>query len=137
MTASDFGVTVTSGSELTANETGFDFLIRSDALNEYFIPQIKFTTLPETFQVIELDLNNTTDTAVKMKLKIISTSGISVTKEIGLTANTARTVEVLNELADGSKIASVCITFENQQEVNGSFVMIEDRTIQVLGMRIR
>ena len=136
-TASDFGVTVTSGSELTANETGFDFLIRSDALNEYFIPQIKFTTLPETFQVIELDLNNTTDTAVKMKLKIISTSGISVTKEIGLTANTARTVEVLNELADGSKIASVCITFENQQEVNGSFVMIEDRTIQVLGMRIR
>ena len=62
---------------------------------------------------------------------------LSRAKEIGLTANTARTVEVLNELADGSKIASVCITFENQQEVNGSFVMIEDRTIQVLGMRIR
>ena len=72
-----------------------------------------------------------------MTLKIISTSGISVTKEIGLTANTARTVEVLNELSDGSKVASVCITFENQKEVNGSFVMIEDRTVQVLGMRLR
>ena len=137
MTASDFGVTVTSGSEYVASATGYNFTIRSDENNEYFIPQIKFTGLPQTFQVIELDLNNTTDVAVTMKLKIVSTSGIAVTKSIGLTANTARTIEVFNELSDGSKVASVSITFENQKEVNGKFEKVDDRTLEILGMRIR
>ncbi|MBR4942855.1 MAG: DUF4091 domain-containing protein, partial [Clostridia bacterium] len=137
MTASDFGVTVSQGSEYVASGTGYAFTVRSDESDEYFIPNIKFTTLPNDFDVIELDLKNTTDTAVKMKLKITSTEGISVTKEIGLTANTARTIEVYNELSDGSKIDVVSITFENQKEVNGSFETIGDRTLEIMGIRIK
>ena len=87
--------------------------------------------------MIELDLNNTTDEAVKMKLKITSASGISVTKEIGLTANTARTVEVYNALSAGSKVASISIVFENRTLVNGKWESINDRTIEIMGMRVK
>lgn len=136
MTASDFAVSVTEGSEYTAKGTGYAFTIRSNEANEYFIPQITFTSIPDTFQVIELDLCNTTDVAVKMTLKITA-DGISVSKEIGLTANTTRTVEVLNSLSNGKKIEKISITFENQREVNGEFEMIGERTVEIMGMRIR
>ena len=137
MKANGFGVSVSNGSEMNANETGYSFVLRSDAENEYFIPQIKFTTVPETFQVVEIDLKNTTNEAVNMKLKITSTDGISVVMDIGLTANTARTVEVLNTLSNGSKVASISITFDNFEEINGEFVMVGDRTLDVTGIRIK
>lgn len=137
MTASEFSVSVSSGSEYVAKDTGYAFTMRSNAEDDYFIPQIKFTDIPETFQVIELDLHNTTNEAVKMKLKITSTDGISVTKEIGLTKNTVRTIEVLNELSNSKKVASISITFENKKEVNGAFIMIGERTLEIMGMRIR
>ena len=137
MTASNFGVTVTAGSEYVQSGTGYNFTICGNLSNDYFIPSIKFSTVPDTFQVIELDLKNTTNEAVVMKLKITATDGISVTKEIGLTANTERTIEVLNELASGKKVGSVSITFENKKEVNGEFILIGERTIEIAGMRIR
>lgn len=137
MTASGFGVSVSTGSEYTAKDTGYAFTMRSNEQDDYFIPQIKFTSVPETFQVIELDLHNTTDEAVKMTLKVTSADGISVSKQIGLTANTTRTVEVLNELSSGKKVASISITFENKREVNGEFIMIGDRTVEIMGMRVR
>jgi len=138
LTSSEVNVTVSDNSSYQAKDTGYAFTIKSDANNEYFIPQIKFTSgVPNTFQVIELDVKNTKNEAVKMKLKITSTSGISVTKEIGLTANTARTVEVYNALSAGSKVASISIVFENQTLVDGNFEMINDRTIEIMGMRVK
>ena len=132
-----FGVTASNGSERTVSGTGYAFTIRSNAANEFFLPQIKFTGFPNNFQVIELDVTNTTDEAVAMKLKIVSTDGISVSKDIGLTANTSRTIEVLNELSEGSQIASICIVFENQKEVDGEFIIIGERTIEISGIRIK
>ena len=137
LTSSAVTVSVSDGSEFTAKDTGYTFTIRSNEEDDFFIPQVKFKGIPDDFDVIELDLANTTDVAVSMKLKITSTSGISVSKNIGLTANTTRTVEVYNELSDGSKIESISIVFENKKEVNGQFIMLEERTIEIMGMRIK
>ena len=137
LTSEDVKVSVTAGSSMQASETGYSFKIRGNAFNDYFIPNIKFTGVPKQFDVIELDVSNTTNEAVKMKLKITSTSGVSVSKEIGLTANTSRTVEVWNALADGSEIESISIVFENKKESNGIFDLIGERTIEIKGMRIR
>ena len=121
-----------------AKGTGYAFTIKSNADDDYFIPQIMFTSgIPDTFQVIELDLENTTNEAVEMKLNIISTDGIAVTKEIGLTANTARTVEVYNALSAGSKVAYISIEFENKRLENREFVKVGDRTIEIMGMRVK
>ena len=136
MQANDFVVSVSEDSEMMQKDTGYAFTIKSN-LDDYFIPQIKFTGLPKTFDVIELDLVNTTDQDVKMTLKIVSTGGIAFTKEIGLTANTSRTVEVWNGLADGSKVASVNIAFENKEKVGSVFVPLGDRTVEVMGIRLR
>lgn len=136
MQANDFGVTVSDGSTKTQKDTGYAFAINSN-LDDYFIPQIKFTSLPKTFDVIELDLANTTNQDVKMTLKIVSTGGIAFTKEIGLTANTSRTIEVWNGLAEGSRVASVNIAFENKVKVGSVFVPLGERTVEVMGIRLR
>jgi hypothetical protein len=137
MHGSGFNVTASNGSEYKVSGTGYAFTIRSNNASAFFLPQIKFNGLPSSFQVIELDVTNTTDEAVSMKLKIVSTDGISVSKDIGLTANTSRTTEVLNELSEGSEIASISIVFENQKEVDGEFITIGERTIEISGMRIK
>ena len=136
MQANDFGVTVSDGSTMTQKDTGYAFAINSN-LDDYFIPQIKFTSLPKTFDVIELDLANTTNQDVKMTLKIVSTGGIAYTKEIGLTANTSRTIEVWNGLAEGSRVESVNIAFENKVKVGPIFVPLGERTVEVMGIRLR
>ena len=136
MQANDFGVTVSDGSTMTQKDTGYAFAINSN-LDDYFIPQIKFTSLPKTFDVIELDLANTTNQDVKMTLKIVSTGGIAFTKEIGLTANTSRTIEVWNGLAEGSRVESVNIAFENKVKVGSIFVPLGERTVEVMGIRLR
>lgn len=136
MQANDFGVTVSDGSTMTQKDTGYAFAINSN-LDDYFIPQIQFTSLPKTFDVIELDLANTTNQDVKMTLKIVSTGGIAFTKEIGLTANTSRTIEVWNGLAEGSKVESVNIAFENKVKVGPIFVPLGERTVEVMGIRLR
>ena len=136
MQADDFGVSVSEGSTMTQKDTGYAFAINSN-LDDYFIPQIKFTSLPKTFDVIELDLANTTNEDVKMTLKIVSTGGIAYTKEIGLTANTSCTVEVWNGLADGSKVASVNIAFENKVKVGSVFLPLGERTVEIMGIRLR
>ncbi len=136
MQANDFGVTVSDGSTMTQKDTGYAFAINSN-LDDYFIPQIKFTSLPKTFDVIELDLANTTNQDVKMTLKIVSTGGIAFTKEIGLTANTSRTIEVWNGLAEGSRVESVNIAFENKVKVGPIFVPLGERTVEVMGIRLR
>lgn len=137
MQANDFGVTVSDGSTMTQKDTGYAFTINSNANDDYFIPQIQFTSLPKTFDVIELDLANTTNQDVKMTLKIVSTGGIAFTKEIGLTANTSRTIEVWNGLAEGSRVGSVNIVFENKVKVGTIFVPLGERTVEVMGIRLR
>ena len=136
MQAEGFGVKVSAGSTMTQKDTGYAFAINSN-LDDYFIPQIKFTSLPKTFDVIELDLANTTNQDVKMTLKIVSTGGIAFTKEIGLTANTSRTIEVWNGLAEGSRVESVNIAFENKVKVGPIFVPLGERTVEVMGIRLR
>ena len=136
MQANDFGVTVSDGSTMTQKDTGYAFAINSN-LDDYFIPQIEFTSLPKTFDVIELDLANTTNQDVKMTLKIVSTGGIAFTKEIGLTANTSCTIEVWNGLAEGSRVESVNIAFENKVKVGPIFVPLGERTVEVMGIRLR
>ena len=136
MQVDNFGVSVSEGSTATQKDTGYAFTIQSN-LDDYFIPQIQFTSLPKTFDVIELDLANTTNQDVKMTLKIVSTGGIAFTKEIGLTANTSRTIEVWNGLAEGSRVASVNIAFENKVKVGSIFVPLGERTVEVMGIRLR
>lgn len=136
MQVDNFAVSVSEGSTATQKDTGYAFTIKSN-LDDYFIPQIKFTSLPKTFDVIELDLANTTNQDVKMTLKIVSTGGIAFTKEIGLTANTSRTIEVWNGLAEGSRVASVNIAFENKVKVGSVFVPLGERTVEVMGIRLR
>ena len=137
MHASDFGVSVSEGSTLMQKGTGYAFTINSNANDDYFIPQIRFTSLPNTFEVIELDLANTTDEAVQMTLKIVSTSGVAYTKEIGLTANTSSRIEVWNGLSDGSKVASVNITFTNKVKSGSTFIPLGSRTVEIMGIRLR
>ena len=137
MQAEGFGVSVSSGSTKVQKGTGYAFTINSKANDDYFIPQIQFTSLPKTFDVIELDLANTTNEAVKMTLKIVSTSGVAYTKEIGLTANTSRTIEVWNGLSDGSKVASVNIAFVNKVKVGSVFLPLGPRTVEIMGIRLR
>ena len=137
MQAEDFKVSVSKGSTMTAKDTGYEFTINSNAADDYFTPQIQFTSLPKTFDVIELDLTNTTNEAVKMTLKIVSTSGIAYTKEIGLTANTSAKIEVWNGLSDGSKVASVNIAFVNKIKVGAFFLPLGPRTVEIMGIRLR
>ena len=93
--------------------------------------------MPKTFNVIELDLSNTTDKAVKMTLKIVSTGGIAFSKEIGLTANTSATVEVWNGLSEGSKVKEVRIDFINGEGTGPSFRPLGKRTVEIMGIRLR
>ena len=137
MTANTFGVLVTAGSSVTKTATGYDFTIVSKASDRLFIPKITFTGLPKTFKVIELDLENNTDEATMMKLRIVYTDGMSETKDIGLTANTAKMIEVLSRNGEGKKIQSVEIRFENTVTINGIKVPIGARSISVKGMRVR
>ena len=137
MTASTFNVSVSEGSTMAQVGTGYRFTIKSSEVVEYFIPSIKFETVPETFNVIELDLVNNTDELVNMTLRIVDTNGIAYSADIGLTANTARMVEVINGLSEGRKVASVSIRFENRKEVDGEFVTIKDRLIEVNGIRVK
>ena len=136
MHAEDFAVSVSEGGSMEKKGTGYAFTINS-SFDENFIPQIKFTSLPKTFNVIEIDLANTTNDAVKMTMKIVSTNGIAFTKEIGLAANTSRTVEVWNGLSSGSKVASVNIAFVNQEKVGPIFLPLATRTVEITGIRLR
>ena len=137
MYADDFAVTVSDGSTATKKDTGYAFEINSSILKPTFIPRITFTGLPKTFNVIELDLSNTTDKAVKMTLKIVSTGGIAFSKEIGLTANTSATVEVWNGLSEGSKVKEVRIDFVNGEGTGLSFRPLGKRTVEIMGIRLR
>ena len=73
-----------------------------------------------------------------MKLRIVYTDGSNETKDIGLTANTAKSVEVLSRKGSGKKIDSVQIRFENlTKDEYGSDVPIANRYISIKGMRVR
>lgn len=137
MLAEDFKVEVSKGSEVSNDGINFNFVVRSDNNDDYFIPQIKFTGLPSKFKVVEVDIKNTTDEAVKMYLRINYTDGTSEQKDIGLTANTYRTVEMLSRTKTEKQIASIAIRFENKTDVDGSLVVLGDRTITVSGIRVR
>ncbi|MBE5736981.1 MAG: DUF4091 domain-containing protein [Clostridiales bacterium] len=134
LTASTFNVTVTEGSSLAYNETGYDFTIVSKN-EKFFTPKITFNGLPDTFKVIEIDLENNTNQTTVMSLRFIYSDGSSETKDIGLTANTARMVEVLSRNGKGKKITSVEIRFENRTSANGP--LVGDRNVSIKGMRVR
>ena len=134
LTASTFNVTVTEGSSLAYNETGYDFTIVSKN-EKFFTPKITFNGLPDTFKVIEIDLENNTNQTTVMSLRFIYSDGSSETKDIGLTANTAKMVEVLSRNGKGKKITSVEIRFENRTSANGP--LVGDRNVSIKGMRVR
>ena len=138
ITSNTFSVKVTEGSTFTKTATGYDFTIVSKANDKIFIPRITFDGLPNSFKVIEIDLENNTDELAMMKLRIVYTDGSNETKDIGLTANTAKSVEVLSRKGSGKKIDSVQIRFENlTKDEYGRDVPIADRYISVKGMRVR
>ena len=70
-----------------------------------------------------------------MSLRFIYSDGSSETKDIGLTANTARMVEVLSRNGEGKKIEAVEIRFENRTSTNGPLVGV--RNVSIKGMRVR
>ena len=134
ITTNSFSVSVTEGSTFTKTATGYDFTIASKAGDKYFIPKITFDGLPTTFKVIEVDLENNTDELAMMLLRIVYTDGTNEEMDIGLTADTAKTVEVLSRKGSGKKIDSVQIRFENLTKEK---LPIADRYISVKGMRVR
>lgn len=137
MTVGTFSVAVTKGSALAKTATGYDFTIVSNPSDRLFVPKITFKGLPESFRIIEMDLENNTDEATMMKLRIVYTDGMSETKDIGLTANTAKMIEVLGRSGEGKKIASVEIRFENTKTVDGIKVPVDTRRVSVKGIRVR
>ena len=137
LTASTVNVTVTDGSTKTNNATGYDFTIVSKAESRLFVPKITFTGLPTSFKVIEMDLENNTNEATKMNLKIVYTDGMSETKDIGLTENTSKMIEVLLRSGEGRKVQSVEIRFENTVTIDGVRVPVGTRYVSVKGIRVR
>ena len=119
------------------DDNNFNFVIKSNENDQYFLPQIKFTGVPSKFKVVEMDIANTTDVPVSMYLRISYTDGTSEMKDIGLTENTARTVEVLSRTKTEKEIAYIAIRFDNTKEVDGNIEVIGDRTITVSGIRVR
>jgi hypothetical protein len=132
---------VTQGSTVAKGNEEVTFTIKSKGGNSAveamrFVPKVSFS-LKEEVRTIELDLENTEDETVMMTLVIIGEDGSSCTADIALTANAKHTVEVLNRLADGVKVASIEIRFVNG-ELNGDEVtLLADRTIKLSGIRIK
>ena len=136
MHADDFKVTVSDGSTATKKDTGYVFTINSLLIPKK-IPRITLKGLPDTFEVIELDLANNTDRAVKMTLKIVSTDGIAFSKEIGLTANTSSKIEVWNGLSEDSEVSAIFIDFVNGEGTEANFKPYSTRHIEIMGIRLR
>ena len=134
ISASSFSVAVTEGSSLAYNETGCDFTIVSKDIKG-FIPTITFNGLFENFSVIEIDLENNTNETTAMKLTFNYTDGSFESKDIGLTANTARMIEVLARNGEGKKIENVAIEFENRTSTRGP--LVGPRQVSIKGMRVR
>ena len=84
-----------------------------------------------------MDLENNTNEATKMNLKIVYTDGMSETKDIGLTENTSKMIEVLLRSGEGRKVQSVEIRFKNTVTINGEEVAVGNRYVSVKGMRVR
>ena len=95
MQAENFKVELSVGGEYAVEGTNFNFTIRSSATIKNFIPKIKFTGIPEDFNVIEVDVKNTTNEAVKMYLRINYADGTFEMKDAVLTENTFATLELL------------------------------------------
>ena len=132
MQASNFNITLSAGSTKVAKDTGYEFSMVGNPSDDYFIPSIKFSSVPKNFTVIEMDLANTSSQPVKMTLKIVSTGGTAFTKEIGLTAGTSCAVEVWNGLKSSSKVDFVQIAFANAE-----FEVGETKTVEIMGVRFR
>lgn len=133
--AESFKITMSAGSSYSAIDGGYgyNFVIKS-GITDIFIPQIKLSGLPSNFKVIELDIKNNTDEATAMYLRIVYKNGSSEMKDIGLTADTFRTVEVLSRSKSGSPIDYVQIRFDNRDE---NMQPIKDRHITLTGIRVR
>ena len=70
-------------------------------------------------------------------LVLVGENGSTYSTDISLTANTKWTVEVLNRLADGVKVKSFEITFENGKLEGETVNLIEDRQVILSGIRIK
>ncbi len=132
--AESFKVEVTAGSSFVKTESGYNFAINSNPTISYFIPSITFTGLPKEFKTIEVDVENTTDKPVAMYLRIVYTDGMSETKDVGLTANTFRTVEVMKRAKGNRRVEKVQIRFDNLGEGNA---LLGERTVSITGIRVR
>lgn len=132
---------VSEGSTAVVGEKEVTFTIKSKmgrtpVETMRFVPQLSFA-LNQDLRTIELDLENTEDETVVMTLVLIGEDGSNCTADISLTANTKYTVEMLNQLADGVKIASVQIRFVNGELEGEKINLIADRTIKLSGIRIK
>ena len=133
--------TVTEQSNVTATENGLIFDIKSVEKGSListmrFVPKVK-VDFAYDFKTIELDLENTKDSTVMMKLVLVGNNGSTYSTDISLTANTKWTVEVLNRLADGVKVKSFEITFENGKLEGDTVNLIADRQVILSGIRIK
>lgn len=133
--------TVTENSSVTAVGDTLVFDIKSvdkgNAVNTMrFVPKIS-VDLGLTFRTLELELENTKDTTVMMTLLIKGEDGSSFSTDISLTANTKYTVEVLNRLAEGVKVKSFEIQFENGKLEGETVTLTPDRQVILSGIRTK
>ena len=139
--ASDYNVSVSTGSSFEKGTNSIVFNVVSDVKSTTtqtlrFKPYIALDAASE-FSVLELDIKNLKDTAVEMKLSIISTDGFVHEVDIGMLGNYGETVEVLNKLSAGSKVKEIRIEFLNVYTEGEELVLYADRQIEVTGIRFK
>ena len=132
---------VTENSSVTATEDALIFDIKSVDKGDFvdnmlFVPSIS-VNLDMSLRTIELDLENTEDFTVIMTLVLVGEDGSNFSADISLTANTKCTVEVLNRLADGIKVESFAINFENGKLKGETVDLVADRQIILSGIRTK
>ena len=115
-----------AGGTCNVDGNDFKFGLTGVLLEKGKVPEIKFVGLPDRFKVVEIDLANTTNAPLTMTCRIIFTDGTFEDRDVGLTGNTARTIEVLRR--KNKKVESVCIRFEKTANL---------KTVTVSGVRVR
>ena len=121
MHSESFGIEVTGG---TYTVDGNNFNFRSTDINK--TTEIKITGVPERLKVLEIDLENTTSEPLNITCRLLFTDGQFEDRDIGLTKNTYRTVEVLRR--KNKKVASIVIKFEKTASI---------KTVTISGIRVR
>lgn len=139
--ANDYTVSVSSGSsfEKTADGIVFDIKSKLSVLPTQtlrFKPYVSLSAIAN-FDVVELDVENLKDSAVSMRMVIISTDGFVSELDVSLPANCKQTLEGLNRLPNGQRVEEIRLEFLNVYEEDGELKKYDDRQIEITGIRFK